>query len=115
MGKHKKKVHYSKCGTKRVKITIHCFKCRNHYKTNEPFFTFLLYQFKQKEYLNLEKIALSSKRVSNLPSIKTKQQSTKCFKASSNSFLSNSSQINLDINFYYDQHSELFLPVANSN
>ena len=91
MEKYKKKAHCSKCGTKGVKVSTHYFKCKNHYKTNEPCFTSLSHQFKQKEYLNLEKTALSSKRVSNLPSIKTKQQSAKCFKASSNSLLSNSS------------------------
>ena len=72
MGKHKKKVHCSKCSTKGVKITIHWFKCKNHYKKNELCFTSLSHQFKQKEDLNLEKSVSSSKRVSNLPVIKTK-------------------------------------------
>jgi len=72
MGKHKKKAHCSKYSTKEVKVSIYYFKCGNHYKTNEPCFTSLSHQFKQKEHLNLEKTALSSKRVSNLPSIKTK-------------------------------------------
>ena len=47
--------------------------------------------------------------------MKTKQQNTKRFKGSSNYLLSNSSQSNLAIEFYYDQHSGLFLPVANNN
>ena len=72
MGKYKKKVHCSKCGIKGVKITTYCFKCRNYQKKNEPCFTSLSHQFKQKEDLNLEKSASNSKRVSNLPAIKTK-------------------------------------------
>ena len=102
MKKHKKKVYRSKCSTKGVKIITHCFKCRNYQKKNEPCFTSLSHQFKQKEDLNLEKSASNSKRVSNLLAMKTKQQNTKYFKGSSNYLLSNSSQINLAIEFYYD-------------
>ena len=115
MGKHKKKVHCSKCGTKGVKISTHCFSCRNHHKTNEPCFTSLSQQFKLKEDQNLEKSALSSKRVSNLPLPKSNQYSTKCLKASSNYLLPSSSQSNQLIEFYHDQWSGLFLPVPSSN
>ena len=55
MGKYKKKAHCSKCGIKGVKVSAHYFKCGNHYKINEPYFTSLSHEFKQKEHLNLEK------------------------------------------------------------